>query len=79
LARAARISAYVTNMDADAEPHPLRPLVVGVCPANGPVNCEDALHGIDCAGEVGDDAVSGSVEIRPRCAAISPSMTTRQI
>ena len=49
-------------MHADAELHRLRVVEVGIIGRNGGLHRDGALHGIDRAGEVGDDAVAGGVE-----------------
>jgi hypothetical protein len=52
----------IANMDADAVLHRLVGRTTGILGSNRPLHRHGALHGIDRAGEVGDDAVAGGVE-----------------
>ncbi len=52
----------VANMDADAQPHRLVAVAAGIVRGDRGLHRNGALHGIDRAGEISDDAVAGGVE-----------------
>ena len=56
------IDDNIANMDADAEPHQLVTGVARVLLRDCRLHRDGALDGINRAGEVGDDAVTGGVE-----------------
>ena len=56
---------HVADMNTDAEPHRFARRAALILLADNLLHSDGALHRINCAGEVGNDAVAGSVDDPP--------------
>jgi len=52
----------IADVDADAEPHLFTRRSIQILAHHGVLHCDSTLHGIDGAGEIGDETVARDVE-----------------